>query len=115
MRFAKDANSTPFTAFIPLHFPPCFFVVTPSHRLLTLTPAFGSLPLPATAKDDAFRKIVIRPKRPGLTVRSKAGYFSRQKSANLGRTTSMGLTRLGHGQATVFVVTFWRCMNASCV
>jgi len=30
-----------------------------------------------TAKDDAFRKIVIRPKRPGLTVRSKTGYFSR--------------------------------------
>jgi len=30
-----------------------------------------------TAKDDAFRKIIIRPKRPGLTVRSKTGYFSR--------------------------------------
>jgi Ca-activated chloride channel family protein len=29
------------------------------------------------AKDDAFRKVVIRPKRPGLTVRSKTGYFSR--------------------------------------
>jgi len=27
--------------------------------------------------DDTFRKIVIRPKQPGLTVRSKAGYFSR--------------------------------------
>ena len=30
-----------------------------------------------TAKDDAFRKVVIRPKRPGLTARSKTGYFSR--------------------------------------
>ena len=30
-----------------------------------------------TAKDDAFRKIIIRPKRPGLTIRSKTGYFSR--------------------------------------
>ena len=30
-----------------------------------------------TAKDDAFRKVIIRPKRPGLTVRSKTGYFSR--------------------------------------
>ena len=30
-----------------------------------------------SAKDDAFRKIVIRPRRPGLTVRSKTGYFSR--------------------------------------
>ena len=30
-------------------------------------------PLP----DDTFRKIVIRSKRPGLTVRSKTGYFSR--------------------------------------
>jgi Ca-activated chloride channel family protein len=30
-------------------------------------------PLP----DDTFRKIVIRPKQPGLTVRSKTGYFSR--------------------------------------
>jgi len=29
------------------------------------------------AKDNAFRKVVIRPKRPGLTVRSKTGYFSR--------------------------------------
>jgi Ca-activated chloride channel family protein len=28
-------------------------------------------------KDDAFRKVVIRPKRPSLTVRSKTGYFSR--------------------------------------
>jgi Ca-activated chloride channel homolog len=27
--------------------------------------------------DDTFRKIVIRPKQPGLTVRSKTGYFSR--------------------------------------
>jgi Ca-activated chloride channel homolog len=27
--------------------------------------------------DDTFRKIVIRPTRPGLTVRSKTGYFSR--------------------------------------
>ena len=30
-----------------------------------------------SAKADAFRKVVIRPKRPGLTVRSKTGYFSR--------------------------------------
>ena len=30
-----------------------------------------------TAKDDSFRKVVIRAKRPGLTVRSKTGYFSR--------------------------------------
>jgi Ca-activated chloride channel family protein len=30
-----------------------------------------------TAKDDAFRKVVIRSKRPGLTIRSKTGYFSR--------------------------------------
>lgn len=30
-----------------------------------------------TAKDDAFRKVIIRAKRPGLTVRSKTGYFSR--------------------------------------
>ncbi len=30
-------------------------------------------PLP----DDTFRKIVIRPKQPGITVRSKTGYFSR--------------------------------------
>ena len=30
-----------------------------------------------TAKDDTFRKVVIRPKRAGLTVRSKTGYFSR--------------------------------------
>jgi len=28
-------------------------------------------------KDDSFRKIVIRPKQDGLTVRSKTGYFSR--------------------------------------
>jgi Ca-activated chloride channel family protein len=28
-------------------------------------------------KDDSFRKIVIRPKQPGLTVRAKTGYFSR--------------------------------------
>jgi Ca-activated chloride channel family protein len=28
-------------------------------------------------KDDSFRKIVIRPKQAGLTVRSKTGYFSR--------------------------------------
>jgi Ca-activated chloride channel family protein len=27
--------------------------------------------------DDTFRKIVIRPKQPGLTIRSKTGYFSR--------------------------------------
>jgi Ca-activated chloride channel homolog len=30
-------------------------------------------PLP----DDTFRKIVIRPKQPGLAIRSKTGYFSR--------------------------------------
>ena len=29
------------------------------------------------AKDDTFRKIVIRPKAAGLTVRSRTGYFSR--------------------------------------
>jgi Ca-activated chloride channel homolog len=29
------------------------------------------------APDDTFRKIVIRPKQPGLTVRSKTGYFAR--------------------------------------
>jgi Ca-activated chloride channel family protein len=29
------------------------------------------------AKDDTFRKVVVRVKRPGLTVRSKTGYFSR--------------------------------------
>ena len=28
-------------------------------------------------KDDTFRKVVIRAKRPGLKVRSKTGYFSR--------------------------------------
>ena len=28
-------------------------------------------------KDDSFRKIVIRPQKDGLTVRSKTGYFSR--------------------------------------
>ncbi len=28
-------------------------------------------------KDDSFRKIVIRPRRDGLTVRTKTGYFSR--------------------------------------
>ena len=28
-------------------------------------------------RDGTFRKVVIRPKRPGLTVRSKAGYFAR--------------------------------------
>jgi Ca-activated chloride channel family protein len=28
-------------------------------------------------KDGTFRKIVIRPKRPGLTVRTKTGYFAR--------------------------------------
>jgi len=28
-------------------------------------------------KDDTFRKIIIRTKQPGLTVRSKTGYFSR--------------------------------------
>jgi Ca-activated chloride channel family protein len=30
-----------------------------------------------TVKDDAFRKVVIRAKRSGLTIRSKTGYFSR--------------------------------------
>jgi Ca-activated chloride channel family protein len=30
-----------------------------------------------SAKDDSFHKVVIRPKRAGLTVRSKTGYFSR--------------------------------------
>ncbi|HEY2461282.1 MAG TPA: VWA domain-containing protein [Candidatus Acidoferrum sp.] len=29
------------------------------------------------AKDDAFRKVVVRAKRPGLTVRSKTGYFAK--------------------------------------
>jgi Ca-activated chloride channel homolog len=29
------------------------------------------------SKDDTFRKIVVRVKRPGLTVRSRTGYFSR--------------------------------------
>jgi Ca-activated chloride channel family protein len=28
-------------------------------------------------KDDSFRKIVIRPKREGVRVRAKTGYFSR--------------------------------------
>ena len=28
-------------------------------------------------KDDTFRKIAIRPKQPGITVRSRTGYFSR--------------------------------------
>jgi VWFA-related protein len=28
-------------------------------------------------KDDTFRKVVIRPKQAGLTVRAKTGYFSR--------------------------------------
>jgi VWFA-related protein len=28
-------------------------------------------------KDDSFRKVVIRPKQAGLTVRAKTGYFSR--------------------------------------
>ncbi|MBV9886136.1 MAG: VWA domain-containing protein [Acidobacteria bacterium] len=33
---------------------------------------------PATsAKDDTFHKIVVRVKKPGLTVRSRTGYFSR--------------------------------------
>jgi Ca-activated chloride channel homolog len=30
------------------------------------------------AKDDTFRKVVIKAKRPGLTVRSKTGYYSRE-------------------------------------
>jgi Ca-activated chloride channel homolog len=30
-----------------------------------------------TNKDDAFRKIVIRPKQAGLKVRTKTGYFAR--------------------------------------
>jgi VWFA-related protein len=29
------------------------------------------------AKDDTFRKVMIKVKRAGLTVRSKTGYFSR--------------------------------------
>ncbi|HXZ79996.1 MAG TPA: VWA domain-containing protein [Terriglobales bacterium] len=29
------------------------------------------------ARDDSFRKIAIRPRQPGLTVRCKTGYFSR--------------------------------------
>jgi len=28
-------------------------------------------------KDDSFRKIVIKPKREGVKVRAKTGYFSR--------------------------------------
>ena len=32
---------------------------------------------PSAAKDDTFRKIVVRVKKPGLTVRSRTGYFSR--------------------------------------
>jgi Ca-activated chloride channel family protein len=32
---------------------------------------------PSTAKDDTFRKIVVRVKKPGLSVRSRTGYFSR--------------------------------------
>lgn len=32
---------------------------------------------PSTAKDDTFRKIVVRVKRTGLTARSRTGYFSR--------------------------------------
>ncbi|HEX5425578.1 MAG TPA: hypothetical protein VFW94_18650, partial [Candidatus Acidoferrales bacterium] len=31
-------------------------------------------------KDDTFRKIVIRPKRDGLVVRAKTGYFARPRS-----------------------------------
>jgi Ca-activated chloride channel homolog len=31
-------------------------------------------------KDDTFRKIVIRPKQDGLTVRAKTGYFARPRS-----------------------------------
>jgi Ca-activated chloride channel family protein len=27
--------------------------------------------------DDTFRKIAIRPKQPGVTIRSRTGYFSR--------------------------------------
>jgi Ca-activated chloride channel family protein len=30
------------------------------------------------AKDDTFRRVVIKAKRPGLTVRSKTGYYSRE-------------------------------------
>src|SRR5271154_1637262 len=33
-------------------------------------------------KDDTFRKIVIKPKRPGLKVRCKTGYFSRQANTS---------------------------------
>lgn len=32
---------------------------------------------PSAAKDDTFRKIVVKVKKPGLTVRSRTGYFSR--------------------------------------
>jgi Ca-activated chloride channel homolog len=32
---------------------------------------------PSAAKDDTFRKIIVRVKKPGLTVRSRTGYFSR--------------------------------------
>jgi Ca-activated chloride channel homolog len=32
---------------------------------------------PSAAKDDTFRKIVVRVRKPGLTVRSRTGYFSR--------------------------------------
>jgi len=31
----------------------------------------------SAGKDDTFRKVVIRAKPAGLTVRSKTGYFSR--------------------------------------
>jgi carbohydrate-selective porin OprB len=31
----------------------------------------------SAAKDGTFRKVVIRAERPGLTVRSTTGYFSR--------------------------------------
>jgi hypothetical protein len=43
MRFAKDANSIPYTAFIPLHLATCLFAFTLFPALLTLTPAFSSL------------------------------------------------------------------------
>ena len=32
-------------------------------------------------RDDSFRKILVRPKQSGLSVRCKTGYFSRQAAA----------------------------------
>ena len=36
----------------------------------------GYYPSVAT-KDDTFHKIIVRVKKPGLTVRTRTGYFSR--------------------------------------